>query len=360
MLPPVDEQTLRDNPGFAKLHQMLQDEALNPDGSTKHHHHQHDPTDKGDAVQQALHHARVNHAKAHLLESAICAVSIPESAVNPPEQEASAGLEAESAGSLADLLALLPSLLLLLDNTNTTIINKNNDNNQCLGGDGVATALLSCPPLSDLESHLPELGALVSAHLHASALSVARIAHPSTNPSYLHRHVPSLPADFAALASSLSEARCALIGRRVEALASLTKLLHSYTETLALLVRTLESKHGVASRRLELQALDVSQNSQLLQADVKTALHTLRKDMYSPETISALANYSSHLKDAQVRAAERLRGLQAELAEYGVGGEADSDREKEKMMREMARVYHELESQMEDVKKDLDRLGKRV
>ncbi|KAG5982982.1 hypothetical protein E4U55_001034 [Claviceps digitariae] len=354
MLPPVDEQTIRDNPGFAKLYQMLLEKALNPDGSTKHD----DSTAERDAVHQELHRARINHAEAHLLESAISAISLPESTSSRPprgpktaatslkaEPKPEPEQEQEPSAPLADLLTLLPPLL--------------NKDDQCPPPDDAAViTALSCPPLSDLEKHLPELGALVSANLHASALDLARIAHPSTNPSYLHRHIPSLPGDFAALADKLSTATSALTTQRLEALDSLTKLLHSYTQTLTLLVRTLETKHGLASRRLELQALDVSQNSQLTEIDAKHALHTLTKDMYSPDTVSALTNYSSHLKDAQIRAAERIRGLQAELAEYGVG--VDADRDKEMKMREMARAYRDMESQMEDVKKDLERLEKRL
>lgn len=48
MLPPVDEQTIRDNPEFAKLYRMLLEKALNPDGSTKHD----NSIPEGDAVQQ--------------------------------------------------------------------------------------------------------------------------------------------------------------------------------------------------------------------------------------------------------------------------------------------------------------------
>ncbi|KAG5927529.1 hypothetical protein E4U42_002137 [Claviceps africana] len=349
MLPPVDEQTIRDNPEFAKLYRMLLEKALNPDGSTKDR----DSTPGRDAAQQDLHRARTRHAKALLLKEAIRAVSLSESTPDRPQQDArtaasglqtDADADADAAGSLADVLALLPSLL--------------SSDDACPVPDDAAAALFSCPPLSALEHHLPELGALVSANLHAAALDVARIAHPSTNPSYLHRHIPSLPADFSALSDALSEATSTLAARRLEALSSLTRLLHSYTQTLTLLVRTLESKHGLASRSLELQALDVSQNSQLAEVDAKTALHAISRDMYSPETVSALANYSSHLRDAQIRAAERLRGLQAELAEYGVG--VESDRDKEKKLRDMAIAYRHMESQMEEVKKDLARLEKRL
>ncbi|QPH09849.1 hypothetical protein C2857_000888 [Epichloe festucae Fl1] len=339
MLPPVDENVIRDNPGFAKLYQMLLKDVLNPDGSTKHDVARHER----DAVQQDLHQLRINRAKHILLETAISAVSLPDSKSQPSESLRTMGKEeAAAGGSLADLLVLLPSLM---------------SNDQQIDPDD-ATRLLQGPPLSELESLLPDLCNLVSANLHASALGVARITHPSTNPSYLHRHIPSLPTDHAALGDKLSEARSALTKSRLEALVSLTELLNSHLQSLTLVVRSLEFKHGLASRRLELQALDVSQESQQTEIDAKNTLNDVSKDMYSTETISALMNYSSHLKDAQIRATERLRGLQAELAEYGVG--IDADRGKEKTMRELARIYHEIETQMEDVKKDLDRLDKRA
>lgn len=338
MLPPVDENVIRDNPGFAKLYQILLKDVLNPDGSTKHDVARHER----DAVQQDLHQLRINRAKHTLLETAISTVSLPDSKSQPSESLRTTGKEEAAAGSLADLLVLLPSLM---------------SNDQRIHPDDAA-CVLQGPPLSELESLLPELCNLVSANLHASALGVARITHPSTNPSYLHRHIPSLPTDHAALGNKLSEARSALTKSRLETLASLTELLNSHLQSLTLVVRSLELKHGLASRRLELQALDVSQESQQTEIDAKNTLNDISKDMYSTETISALMNYSSHLKDAQIRAAERLQGLQAELAEYGVG--IDADRGKEKTMREMARMYHEIENQMEDVKKDLDRLGKRA
>lgn len=36
MFPPVDDQVLGDNPGFAKLYSLLTTVILNPDGTTKH------------------------------------------------------------------------------------------------------------------------------------------------------------------------------------------------------------------------------------------------------------------------------------------------------------------------------------
>lgn len=78
--------------------------------------------------------------------------------------------------------------------------------------------------------------------------------------------------------------------------------------------------------------------------------------MYSPEAIAALQSYASHLKDAKTRAEERLKGLIAELEEYGVGIEGKEG--KAKAIQEMARVYREMGKQMEDTKEDLDRLRK--
>jgi hypothetical protein len=62
------------------------------------------------------------------------------------------------------------------------------------------------------------------------------------------------------------------------------------------------------------------------------------------------------LRDAKVRAGERVKGLKAELGEYGVGVERGET--KERTMREMARVYREMGRQMEDAKGDLARLQK--
>ena len=214
--------------------------------------------------------------------------------------------------------------------------------------------LLSSPPLSELGAMMPDLAALVSSNLHSSALSLARLTHPTTNASYLHRHVASLPQDHAALLASVEKARQDLAVARARTLASLVELLHTYTKCLAHLVRSLEAKHGVVARSLELRATDVALQAQRVDADAQSALRNLAKEVYSPEAIAALRNYAAHVQDAKLRATDRLRSLQAELGEYGVG--ATGGEGKEKMMREMARVHGEMTRQIEEVKKDLERL----
>lgn len=279
------------------------------------------------------------------MERAIATASLPDKTTTTARSKttkANTAALSNPPDSIADLLSILPSLVKSDQGLEPT----------------TAALILSSPPFTEFESLLPELGEVVSANLHDSALGLARITHPSTNPSYLSRHISSLPADHAAIRNQVFEAQLNLMSSRVRALASLTDLLRSYTESFTLLIRSLEAKHGVAARSLELRAADVALEAQRTELDSKAASTNLGKDMYSPEAVTALGHYLSHLKDAQLRAAERVRGLQAELGEYGVG--MDQDGSKEKKMKEMARVYREMESQMEDVTRDLARLDSRT
>lgn len=295
---------------------------------------------------QELDKHRLSTAKHRLLERAIATASPPQlkserRQTSPPPPPSTQLLQrrrpevdaAELPEPLPDLLLLLPPLI---------------DEDATLSPDSAAL-LLSSPPLSDLESLLPPLAALASSTLHSSALGLARLTHPTTNPSYLHRHIPSLPKDHADLVDNLSAARRSLAAARLRTVASLTRLLHCYTQSLVLLVRSLEAKHGVLARSLELRASDVSLRAEHIELEATSVAHSVAQELYPPRATAALRSYAAHLKEAKLRVAERVRGLQAELAEYGVEGKA-------KTMREMARVYREMSSQIEDIKQDLDRL----
>lgn len=289
-------------------------------------------------------------AKHHLLERAIVTASPPEpkprtrstssssSSNQLRQQRRPDSAAAELPESLLDLLLLLPPLL----------------GAETPPPPHSAALLLSSPPLSDLETLLPPLTALVSSNLHSWALSLARLTHPTTNPSYLHRHIPSLPKDHADLRESLTTARQSLATARLRTLASLTQLLRCYTQSLVHLVRTLEAKHGVLARSVELRASDVSLRAQRTELEATHVAHSVAKELYSPQSVAALRRYADHLKDAKLRTAERVRSLQTELAGYGVGPPGDES--KEKTMREMTRVYRGMSRQVEDVKQDLDRL----
>lgn len=184
------------------------------------------------------------------------------------------------------------------------------------------------------------------------ALNLARITHSNTNPSYLHRHIPTLASSFAALAKAEGDAHRALVSARLESLTTLLGLLDTYTTSLTHLIRSLEAKHGVVARSVDLRASHTTLQAQHTQTNVESALHKGRSEIYTPQAQTALRNYASHVRDAKIRTEERVKGLMAELGEYGVG----VDEAKERKMREMARVYRDMGRQMDDANGDLERL----
>ncbi|KAL2687572.1 hypothetical protein Neosp_005133 [[Neocosmospora] mangrovei] len=345
--PPVDDAVLQNNPDFSNLYNKLTNVILNPDGSTKE-----DPAAKERAVvREELDRRRLISAKHHILTRAV-ATATPST---PPATKASSRLRAPQNQQqpdtrsqqaptlpepLLDLLLVLPPLL------DASIPPLPQD---------TLELLFAHPPLSDLETLLPSLAPLIASNLRSSALGLARIAHPTTNPSYLHRHIASLPSTLSSLRSDLTAAETDLSTHRLRSLATLTSLLQAASQALSILIRALEAKHGVVARSLEIRAAEVSLHARRYDAEVAIAASSVRRAVYSPEAIAALKNYGAHLRDAKNRGEERVRGLTAELGEYGVGVEGGEG--KERMMREMSRVYREMGRQMEDVRGDLDRLN---
>lgn len=126
----------------------------------------------------------------------------------------------------------------------------------------------------------------------------------------------------------------------------------SYADAALQLIKCLEAKHGPVADGLELHAAEVAVSAQLVEAEAREAVKTLRRDVYSPEVLGALSSYLAHLRDAKVRAAERVKNVERDLERYGVGGEEG----KEKMMREMARMHQEIGRQVDEVTRDLKRL----
>jgi hypothetical protein len=244
--------------------------------------------------------------------------------------------------ALLDLLIILPPFLDAVDT---------------LPHDSIAL-LLSSPPLSDFESLLPDLADLISANLHASAIGLARLVHPAMNPSYLHRHVASLPKDFSNLNASLSTAEEALKTARIRTITSLTKLLQVFSECLTCLVRSLEAKHGVIARSLELRASDISLEAQRAEKQAEQAMWKFRKDVYTPESISALQHYATHLKDANARVTEKVRSLQADLEAHEEDSQDESvdSQEEEGASRDGSGAYKDVGQRVEDAKRDMDRL----
>lgn len=123
----------------------------------------------------------------------------------------------------------------------------------------------------------------------------------------------------------------------------------------------LESKHGPAARSAELRAEEANLSVRVWALAAEALLWDTRRAVYPPEARRALTNYKRHLGDARMRLADTLRVRQAELQDYGVmpvekGGQGGEQSSKERTMREMARVWREMESRLNEVKGDLDRL----
>jgi hypothetical protein len=78
-----------------------------------------------------------------------------------------------------------------------------------------------------------------------------------------------------------------------------------------------------------------------------------KKAIYTPAVRGALENYMAALRDGRERLGERERAAERALWGYGIGRE---DGEKEKVMKEMARVYGELGREVEEVRRDVERL----
>ncbi|KAK1984475.1 hypothetical protein LZ30DRAFT_586092 [Colletotrichum cereale] len=341
MLPPVEPSVLQNNPEFAELHHALTTAILNPDGTTKR-----PATKEQTSTQNGLADHRFAAAKDHLLISAISNTAPPEPKAAPARtitrsKSASAPQPQQQQhlpDTLLDLLLLLPPLLTATEP---------------LPADALAI-LLSNPPFTEFQTLLPQLGELVSATLHASAVALARIANPTTNPSFLHRNVPALQSTYHRLEADVREARHALARERMRAAGALTGTLDKHAAALTLLVRALEAKHGVVARSLEFRAAETALEAQRAEADAVAAREGVRREVYSPEMTAALGNYAAHLRDARMRLESVVTTLRAELEGYGAG----TDEGKERVMREMARKKRQLERELEDAKRDLARLDK--
>lgn len=213
--------------------------------------------------------------------------------------------------------------------------------------------LLSSPPFSQLPSHLPLLSSLLSGALHSQALSLTRLALPSTNPSFLHRSVPSLPTHISTLLDGISSRKASLTKSRLAVASRTSLLLSDQVILLTRLVKSLEGKHGPVARSLEYRAAEAGLEAEKQSLEVGATLQNVKREVYSPEVVQALTNYAGHLRDARGRIAEKIRGLELELEGYEAGG-----KEKQRKMREMARVWREMSGRVEEARGDLERLGR--
>ncbi|KAI1770564.1 hypothetical protein F4818DRAFT_432580 [Hypoxylon cercidicola] len=363
MLPPIDEAVLKNNPDFERLYKSVTGSLLNADGSTKSN----DPTaKKRDAVHDELEAYRLKAAKQNLLRRAIASAALPEpndAASKQIEQQQQSQSQAhrrtrsqpqirtqlQRVSTLApppeiiDLLFLLPPFL---------------SNAGTMPPSSLAL-LLSRPPFSNLQALFPALTSTISTTLSRQASALARVLNPNTNPSYIHRSIPTLASTTTALQQSIASASASLSRSRQRAAYELAAHLSQHAQALAHLIRVLEAKHGPAARSAALRAEEAGLEAQTWAVAAEALLWDARRTAYPPEAQRALANYRRHLGDARMRLADAIRVREAALADYGVGVGAEGADEtgKERTMREMARVWREMEARLDEIRGDLDRLG---
>ncbi|GAW22201.1 hypothetical protein ANO14919_117360 [Xylariales sp. No.14919] len=390
MLPPIDGNVLKANPRFEKLYNTITTSILNPDASTKL-----DPSTKQhDAVRQELKAYRLKAARVHLLRTAISTAaaaqtpppskqaeekeqqpqlkqpkqyqtrrskSRPQSQSQPQAQpQAQAQQTPTLPPDLIELLFLIPAFL----------------NNASTLPPASVSLLLTSPPFTSLPTLFPDLVALISARLTAQAKTLARVLSPSTNASYIHRAIPSLPSLASTLVSDLATSKTALSRARLAATASLTRLLAQHTEALTLLIRALETKHDLVAASTELRAAAAHQDAQAWALAAEALLWETRRQAYPPEARAALLHYRQHLRDAGRRLEDATHVRENELADYGVDvarrdsvvgpsaaagrprrrTTASVDENKERTMREIARVWREMETRLREIEGDLSRL----
>lgn len=291
-------------------------------------------------VFQELDVYRLKAAKEHLLAQAISSAVPPEPRVSTSRSK-TGGASTALPEELLDLLLLLQPLL---------------TSSEQLPSEDLSL-LLSSPPFSSLDNLMPDLASLVSTNLQSSAVQLARAANPSTNASFLHRHIHSIPIHINTLSTAASEQADSLADARLATLNALVRLLDKQSEALSELIRSLEAKHGGVARSLELRGAEVALEAQRGEIETESALWAVRKDVYAPEVREALRNYADHVKDGQRRLKEAARTATMALSEYGVAVEGKGgDATKERRFREIARAHRDVRRQIDEAKSDLSRL----
>lgn len=226
--------------------------------------------------------------------------------------------------------------------------------------------LLSTPPFSDFPKHLGPLSALLSTHLTTQSVALTRVLHPTTNASFLHRHTVNLPVSTSHLTLQLATARRELTDARLRTTTTLLAHLDQHARALAILVRALEAKHGPAAHSTALRSQHACLEASLWAASLHLLLVETKGRVYPRGAGGALRNYRRHLRDAQMRLEDASRVRDRELQDYGVRlgdeeGDSDDDENqmsvKERRMREMARIWREMEGRLVEIQADLDRLG---
>jgi hypothetical protein len=123
-----------------------------------------------------------------------------------------------------------------------------------------------------------------------------------------------------------------------------------------LIIQILEqNKHGAVARHVKSKAEWLGLSARQLALEAKDKGARAERAVYTDGVRDALENYVRNLRNARDRLGEREREAKKLLWGYGVGRE-DGDSEKEKVMREIAKVYGELVREVREVGRDVAKL----
>ncbi|KAI1007593.1 hypothetical protein K3495_g640 [Podosphaera aphanis] len=342
MLPPVDDAVLQTNPLFAALHSNLTKNLLNLNGSTKVH-----PAQKErDSVKEALRKSYINASKGYLLRSALRNLDLSPSTFHPTTATTTTETTAtKSRVQPKQLPSNLIELVILLSERVSSFTP--NSSSAC-------RLLENSPQWMSLPVHLPQIGALISSHLQTQAVGLCRMASPNTNASFLHRLIPKLVPTIQSRQDEIEDQRRELNRRRVELASKVKVLLSLYHLASTLVILHLEQTvHGSVARELRTKAELLGLTAQKLELEAKEKYLRCEREVYSAPVKNALSEYMASLQYTGERLVERKKEAQKILLEYGVGR---PDNEKEKIMRTIAKKYAELQTELREVGRDIDRL----
>ncbi|KAI9661545.1 MAG: hypothetical protein M1829_006236 [Trizodia sp. TS-e1964] len=309
MFPPIDTQTLQQNPKFEQLYNQLKESALNNDGSSKSRNLQ-KVQETNRAELQAV---QIAAAKLAILRTYLPFV-IGKSKDLPDElQEVIEiiAIQLNSPLSIGDRELLLPDVEYFL-------------------------------------TYIQAVGKAVSSLLLEKSIQLARVAHPESSPSTLRNLVPSLPRTIAHLQTSLQSTSETLSTARLTLTSLVCIVLTYHRRVLELAIQVLESsKHGSAVRGLKAESDKMALFAETLGTKLTVQLHNTLQEVYAPAVADALRGYSTHLRDSLMRVVQREKSVREELGAYERGG---------KDLEVIASRYAELGKEVEGVMEDIERL----
>jgi len=392
MLPPPPSSTLEANPHFATLYKRLTEDILAPDGSTL------SKVKQYDVVSAQLSEARQAVARDGILLRALEEIALTGNSNADPESRLSRPTSANTSRARArqehehDAFDLPPELRELVYNV-TAYLSASLDpfTGQTLPAD---TDDLMADELLTFQQHLPIISKALSTHLTDTESSLAALAtasfldsHPGPSSSHplppTHYKPPSsLSAILSASHSpnpahhSQSHSSATFTHPLKSTTATLTTLLTAHTSTLQSAIRTLElTTHGTTSRHTASRATYLASVSRGIELKARIMRLEYEKALYRDETVTGrLEREGDALGVEERRLARRERVLRALLGEYereggraagrigsdGAWRGAKEEGTGEDVFRALGERYAEVEKELEEVGRDIERLETKV